>query len=100
MTTSAYMWNLKTKGTNELIYKTEVESQRLVTVSLSSKGKGWGQGLNQELGINIYTLLYIKQVTNKDLLYSTGNSTQYSVMAYMGKESKRKNTSGYMYMYN
>ena len=46
MTTSAYMWNLKTKGTNELIYKTEVESQRLVTVSLSSKGKGWGQGLN------------------------------------------------------
>ena len=26
---SAYMWNLrKQKGTNELIYKTEVESQR------------------------------------------------------------------------
>ena len=23
----AYMWNLKKKGTNELIYKTEVESQ-------------------------------------------------------------------------
>ena len=29
------------------------------------------------------------------LLYSTGNSTQYSVMAYMGNESKKK--SGYMY---
>ena len=29
-----------------------------------------------------YTLLY------KDLLYSTGNSTQYPVMTYMGKESK------------
>ena len=28
-------------------------------------------------------------MTNKDLLYSTGNSTQYSVMAYMGKESRR-----------
>ena len=27
---------------------------------------------------------------NKDLLYSTGNSTQYSVMAYMGKESKKE----------
>ena len=26
--------------------------------------------------------------TNKNLLYSTGNSIQYSVMAYMGKESK------------
>ena len=37
------------------------------------------------MGIDIYTLLYIKC---KDLLYSTGNSTQYSVMSYMGKESK------------
>ena len=27
---------------------------------------------------------------NKDLLYSTRNSTQYSVMAYMGKESKKE----------
>ena len=27
--------------------------------------------------------------TNKDLLYSTGNSTQCSEMAYMGKEPKR-----------
>ena len=31
-----------------------------------------------------------KQITNKDLLYSTENSTQYSVMAYMGKESKKR----------
>ena len=27
---------------------------------------------------------------SKDLLYSTGSSTQYSVMTYMGKESKRE----------
>jgi len=39
---------------------------------------------------------YIKQITNKNLLYCTGNSTQYSVMTYMGKESK----SVYMSMYN
>ena len=26
----------------------------------------------------------------KDLLYSTGNSSQYSVMTYMGKESKKE----------
>ena len=37
-------------------------------------------GINREIGIDIYTLLYIKQITNKNLLYSTGNSTQYSVM--------------------
>ena len=44
--------------------------------------------INWEIGIDIYTLLYIKQITNKNPLYSTGNSVQYSVMAYMGKESK------------
>ena len=31
-----------------------------------------------DIGTDIYTLLYTRQITNKDLLYSTGNSTQYS----------------------
>ena len=36
----------------------------------------------------IYKLLYIKQITvNKDLLYSTGNHAQSSVMTYNGRES-------------
>ena len=48
-----------------------------------------GRGMNWEIGIDIYTLLYIKQITNKNLLYSTGNSSQYSVMAYMGEKSKK-----------
>ena len=41
-----------------------------------------------ETEIDIYTLLYVKQITNKDLLYGTGNSTQYTVTTYRGKESK------------
>ena len=49
-----------------------------------------GGGIYQEFGINIYTLIYIKQVIDKDLLYSTGNSTQYSVITYMGKESEKE----------
>ena len=49
-----------------------------------------GGGINWQIGIDIYTLLCIKYITKKNLLYSTGNSTQYSVMAYMGKESKKK----------
>ena len=40
-------------------------------------------------GINVCTLLYIKQITNKDLLYSTGKYIQYSVVAYNGKESEK-----------
>ena len=31
---------------------------------------------------------------NNDLLYSTGNSTQYSVMTYMEKESRRVDRDG------
>ena len=41
-------------------------------------------------GINKYTLLYTKWITNKDLLYSTGNYTQYSVITYKGKESEKE----------
>ena len=38
----------------------------------------------------MYTILYIKQISNKDLLYSTGISTQYSVVTYVGKESEKE----------
>ena len=37
---------------------------------------------------HIHTTIY--NIDNKDLLYSTGNSTQYSIMTYMGKESKKE----------
>ena len=43
--------------------------------------------LSQHQGLDIYTLLYIGQIINKDLLYGTGNTTQYSAITYMGKES-------------
>ena len=32
------------------------------------------------IGIDMYTLLCIKQITNENLLYGTGNSTQCSVV--------------------
>ena len=41
----------------------------------------------KEFGINMYILLYLKWITNKDLLYSTGNSAQCYVAAWMGGES-------------
>ena len=50
---------------------------------------GKEEGINGEIGTDMYTPLHVKQITNKDLLYSTGKSTQYSVTAYTGKESKR-----------
>ena len=44
----------------------------------------------QGIGINIYILLYTEQTINKKLLHSIGNSTQYSVINYIGKESERE----------
>ena len=40
----------------------------------------------REFGMDMYTLLYLKQITNKALLYSIGNSAQCYVAAWMGGE--------------
>ena len=46
------------------------------------------EGINLEFAIKIYTLLYIKYITNKDLLYSTWNYVQCLIIIYNG-DSKR-----------
>ena len=64
--------------------------------------------MNLETGVDIYTLPYIDQIVDKNVhtterllsvcvcvcvcmcVYSTGNPTQYSVIAFMGKESFKK----------
>ena len=43
-------------------------------------------GIVREFGMDRYTLLYFKWITNKDLLYSTGNSAQCYVAVRMGGE--------------
>ena len=40
-----------------------------------------GKGIVREFGIAVYTLLYLKWITNKDLLYSMGNTAQCYVAA-------------------
>ena len=44
-----------------------------------TREEGREEGIVREFEIDMYTLLYLKCITNKDLLYSTGNSAQYSV---------------------
>ena len=56
-------------------------------VTNGERGRG---GMNQEFGINRYTLLYIKQIVNKDLLHSPGSPTQYSGIHYVRKESEKE----------
>ena len=42
-----------------------------------------GEGITGEFGKVMYTLLYSKWITNNGLLYSTWNSTQCYVPAWM-----------------
>ena len=48
------------------------------------QGDGLGEGIVREFGMDTYTWLYLKWITNKDLLYSTGDSVQCYVAAWMG----------------
>ena len=63
---------------------------------LQGGDEGWTEGIVKEFGMDMYTLLYLKWITNKDLLYSTGNSSQCYVAAWMAAEF---GGNGYMYMY-
>ena len=49
-------------------------------------GRRIGEGIVRELGMDIDTLLYLKWITNKDLMYSTWNSAQCHVAAWVGGE--------------
>ena len=69
------------KSRESHIYKTDSENELMVT-----RGEEWGEGIVREIGIDMYALLYLKWVTNKGLLYRTGNSAQCYVAAWMGGE--------------
>jgi len=51
---------------------------------VGGKGKGWGQAIVRKFGMSMYLLLYLKWITNKDLLYRTWNSAQCYVAHWMG----------------
>ena len=92
------MWDLK-KLTNKFIYKAEINSEAQKTnLWLPKKNWGWRREINQESEINIYILLYIKQINNKDLLYSTGNYIQCLTITYNGEESEKECIHTYTYL--
>ena len=73
------MWNLE-NGTGEPVCKAEIETQMQTTNVWTQKvgGEVGGDdgGMNWEIGIDIYTLICIKQITNKNLLYKKINKIQ------------------------
>ena len=57
-----------------------------------------GEGTVREFGSDIYTLLYFKWITNKDLLYSTWNSAQCYVAAWIGGVFGGERIHGYVWL--
>ena len=51
-----------------------------------TRGDLWEGGIVREFKMDMYTLLYLKRKTNKDLLDSTENTAQCYVPAWMGEE--------------
>ena len=52
------------KDTNELIYKTETDLENELMLTRREAG----EAIVREFGIDMYTLLYLKRMINKDLL--------------------------------
>ena len=86
-----YMWNLKRNDTNDLTKQKETHRLRKWAYSCQV------EKIVREFGMVMYTLLYLKWITNEDLLYSTWNSAQCYVAVWMvGGLGK----NGYKYMYD
>ena len=78
---------IQINGTDEPACKAEVKTETYRTNIRIPWGE-WRGRLNWEIKAVIYTLLCVKQVTNENLHYSTGNSTQCPVVTSVGKGSK------------
>ena len=70
---------------------TDLEKELMVTRTGGRIGERDSQGVGEEQ----YTQLYLNWITNKDLLYRTGNSAQCYLAAWMGGEFGE---NGCMYM--
>ena len=78
------------------IFTKQKRTRRLREQTYGYWGEGWREGIVKEFGIGMYTLLYLKRITNKVLLYSTGSYIQYPVINHNGKDC----TKECIYMYN
>ena len=73
-----YVWNQKKKGTNELIYKTEIELKMQKTNTVT-----WGKVERNkwEIGIDIYILLPVQVPSRIQLLVTPWNAAHQAPCA-------------------
>ena len=63
-----HICGIQKNGTDDPVCKAEIDTD-VENKHMDTKGGKRGQGMNSEIGIDIYTLICIKYITNKDLLY-------------------------------
>ena len=82
------MWNLKKK----MIQINLQNRDRLRDEFRVAGGKDGGRnkGIVREFEVDMHTMLYLKLITNKDLLYSTWDSSQYYAVAWIEWETGRE----------
>ena len=78
----SYAWTLK-QDTDKLSYETDSWEQ---TGGWQRVGEAGGGGKDWEFEISRRKLVYTEWITDKVLLYSTGNYTQYLMIKCNGKE--------------
>ena len=76
----SYMCNIKRNDTNELTKQKETQRLREQTYGCQ------GDGTVSKFATDRCTLLYLKWITNKDLLYRIRNSARCYVAAWKGGE--------------
>ena len=85
-----YLWNEKRRKRLQMnLFSEQKQTHRFWKTYGPQRGQ-FGGRMDRGCGIGRCTLWYMEWLANGDLLYSTGNSTQYSVMICVGKESKRE----------
>lgn len=86
------MRNLK-YGTDEPIYRIEIDSQTGRTRLVVIKGVGQGSGMDWEFGVDRYKLLHLEWINDKVLLSSRGNYFQSLGTEHDGRQYEKKTGS-------
>ena len=98
---SGGLWKIKRDAAAEVLSMKPSTQQhlQLLPFSIIKKMGLRGEGIVRGLGMDMYTLLYLKWITtDKDLLYTTGNSVQYYMAASTGREFVREWIDVYVWL--
>ena len=85
-------------GIEKEVIQMNLENRKRLTDLENELMVAGGEGRVKDLGKVTYTLLYLKWIINKGLLYSTWNSAQCYVPAWMGGGVGGESTQVYVWL--